>query len=457
MRARIWWSLVWIPWQLSGQPAPAFRSLRYDESYLAYRDSARTPYNRLKYQPVGRRGYLSVGGEVRYQHLFYRNEDWGQVPGDRAGFFLTRYMFHADAHWGPSLRTFVQLTSNFERGRQLSGRTIDENQLDLHQAFVDWKRPLGRNRQLTARVGRQEMQYGTQRLVSVREGPNVRQSFDGAKLILTGQRLRLDGFFTWFVPNRTGVFDDRFDRRANIRFWGLYGVLNQVKWLRNADVYYLSYHSPRRVYEEGIGPETRHSAGTRIWGGGNGWKYDMEALYQFGSFNNVPNSIRAWTVSTNVNYTTQMGLLENIGLKTELISGDLRSGDGRLETFNPLFPRGAYFGLAALIGPANLFDIHPSVDLRLAPKVSFTTDYDVFWRLSAQDGIYGPVGNFQRSGRQTTERLIGHQFAGSVEYNSGRFFRMSFETACFLAGGYLRASGPGKNLFFMATTLGIRF
>ena len=32
------------------------------------------------------------------------------------------------------------------------------------------------------------------------------------------------------------------------------------------------------------GKELRHSFGSRIWGNKKNWKYDIEALYQFGKF-----------------------------------------------------------------------------------------------------------------------------------------------------------------------------
>jgi hypothetical protein len=44
----------------------------------------------------------------------------------------------------------------------------------LHRGEKDW---------IAFRLGRQELNYGSCRLVSVREGPNVRQSFDGFKIM----------------------------------------------------------------------------------------------------------------------------------------------------------------------------------------------------------------------------------------------------------------------------------
>lgn len=65
-------------------------------------------------------------------------------------------------------------------------------------------------------------------------------------------------------------------------------------------------------------------------------------------------------------------------MKTEIISGDKHSDDNHLQTFNPLYPRGAYFGLVALIGPSNLIDIHPSINFTLTEKLGLGFDYDIF-------------------------------------------------------------------------------
>jgi hypothetical protein len=42
-----------------------------------------------------------------------------------------------------------------------------------------------------------------------------------------------------------------------------------------------------------------------------------------------------------------------------VISGDGRLNDGKLGTFNALYPKAGYFGFDPQVGPANLIDIHP--------------------------------------------------------------------------------------------------
>jgi hypothetical protein len=80
--------------------------------------------------------------------------------------------------------------------------------------------------------------------------------------------------------------------------------------------------------------------GARLWNGGAPFAYNLEGVYQFGALGN--RAIRAYTLSANVGYTwaATRHWQPYVDLKAEIISGDQRQGDGRLQTFNPLFPRG---------------------------------------------------------------------------------------------------------------------
>jgi hypothetical protein len=131
-------------------------------------------------------------------------------------------MLHADFHLGPHFRIFSQLKSGLEDGRDGGPRPTDRDKFDAHQAFMDVSVDIGDSRSLTLRAGRQEMDYGSSRLISVRDGPNVRQSFDGVKLALDASVWRVDGFIVRPVETNEGVFDDKPDPERFL--WGIYGV-----------------------------------------------------------------------------------------------------------------------------------------------------------------------------------------------------------------------------------------
>jgi len=125
----------------SPTPTPtAYQQQRYDEDWGYLRDPAKQsdPLDRLKYMPLNDRGwYVSVGGEARIRYEYFSEFAFGAGPQDSNGYFLQRYLIHADWHLGKRLRVFTQLQSGVENGRKGGPRLTDDDRLEVHQAFVD--------------------------------------------------------------------------------------------------------------------------------------------------------------------------------------------------------------------------------------------------------------------------------------------------------------------------------
>ena len=441
----------------NAQSIPSFKQLRYDEDYsILKQDSSSNWYKTTKFNALSKNGntYVSIGGDIRYQYQWFKNENWGEAPKDNDGFILTRYLVHADFHAAKYFRTFVQGQSSLANGKVGSPSPVDENQLDLHQAFTDITFAQQNSQALTIRIGRQELLYGSQRLVAVRDGPNNRQSFDAARLLYSHYNWKADVFFSHFVQSKQKIFDDGFNK--NTKFWGAYLAKNSIPFFNNVDVYYFGLWKNKAKFDDGAGKELRHSVGSRIWAIKKFWRYDIEGLYQFGNF--AGKKITAWTFSVNTGYkfANTIGKPE-IGIKTELISGDAKYNDNKLQTFNPLFPRGGYFGLVSIIGPANLFDIHPSLTFDLSRRLFFNMDYDIFLRYSRNDGIYGPNTALIYSGKNSSQKSIGRQYSNYLEYTPNSFLYFRGEFTWFQASDFLKDVGPGKTILFMAGTVQLKF
>ena len=166
---------------------PAFQPLRYDEDYGYLKDKTKRTdsLDKLKYISLGKENfYVSLGGEARIRYEYYGNAGFGSGTQDPNGYLLQRYLFHSDWHFGKNFRVFAQLQSALVSGRRGGARPTDKDNLDLHQAFFDVKFGDEKRGNFTIRAGRQEVEFGSGRLVSASEGLNVRRSFDGARLIL---------------------------------------------------------------------------------------------------------------------------------------------------------------------------------------------------------------------------------------------------------------------------------
>lgn len=438
---------------------PPLQMLRAEEDYRPLGDDQFQPKNfweRIKYLPLSFRKdhFLSIGGEVRYQYEFFHNNNWGEGIQDPSGWWLQRYMLHT--HWQLGrFRLFAQLQSGLLLGARPDPRGIDQDVLGWHQAFAEYRFLREQKAELTARLGRQELWYGSRRLVSVREGPNLRQSFDAVRLLYRRAGWQVDAFASYFVDNAFGVLDNI--RLTEERLWGVYAVVDYpLKLPFHTDMYYLGFQSPFREYQEGLVDQTRHSFGIRWWKTEGNFHFNNEAVYQIGS--SSVGDIRAYTLSFDVNYQfPALAFRPQVGIKTEIISGDEATGDGRLGTFNALYPRGAYFGLIALIGPSNLIDVHPSLELHLTKNTALVLDWDVFWRHQTADGVYGPNATLQRSGAESDERYLGHQPGFEMAYEPSRYWQLALEGSWFLSGDFFAETGTGENILHFVTTVRFKF
>ena len=403
-------------------------------------DTPFTFYRQLKFIPLSRdqKVYGSVGGEARLNYAVFKYENWDKASLGINRFILQRYVLHTDLHLSNRLRLFFQLRSALESGRKDGPRPIDKDLLNVQNLFVDVKLFTTQRSGLALRLGRQELDYGSGRLISVRELPNVRLYFTGIKFMYQYQKTRVDGFLMMADTINPGVFDNKASRQANL--WGLY-TKTVIEKNRLWECYYLGYRQYAKVYETGIADERRHTLGTRLANAGTGLIYNLEAAFQFGHFGTKP--ITAWTVSMDLGYRLdRLKRPVQLGIRHDYISGDVQRDDGRLGTFNPLYPKGGYFGFDPQIGPANLIDLHPYSSLQWNRALQGQIEIVFNWRYALQDGVYQPSGAFNQSGYGSRERYIGTAYLGKVIYAFSPFVMADVSMQFFQIGPFIRSIIP---------------
>src|SRR5690606_36938484 len=188
------------------QQIPEFQQLRYKEDYsVLENDTIRNWYHRLKYSKIGKSAHVSFGGDFRAQYLLMDNEGWNPGFRDDDGYLLTRWLLHADVHLSRNVRVYAELQSALANSREIL-LPVEENPLKLHQLFMDYK-PF-RKVPITFRLVRQEVNYVSPRLISLRDSPNSRRSFDGIKAMFSGDNIKTDMFYLHAVVDKVGIFDD---------------------------------------------------------------------------------------------------------------------------------------------------------------------------------------------------------------------------------------------------------
>jgi hypothetical protein len=417
---------------------PAIKSNRWQEDWSPLANPAlqTSPLDALKYislSPTDPKSYISFGQTLRGRFESNNAPSFGvgNVRGD--SYFLQRLWTHVDVRFGENWQLFATL----EDVRAFDKRTItpvDENPLDLRHAFVAYVNTTDAGT-FKARVGRQDFAFDLQRFVSLRDGPNVRQSFDAIWADWETGPWRLIGFVSQPVQYRDVTPFDDFSNR-HFRFHTL-RVERQVLGTNELSAYYSRYELDDARYLDASGNERRNVFDARFAGTLSNWDWDLEAMGQTGSVG--AKDIRAWAVGARAGYTFASETWKpRIGIQLDAASGDRHPGDNVLGTFNPLFPNGYYFTLAGYTGYANLAHIKPSLTVKPTDKLTLMGAVGLQWRLTVMDAIYvqpsnpvpGTAGQGSRwsgvYGQARADYVFDANLTGAVEfvhYNVGDTIR----------------------------------
>ena len=439
------------PEEGAASSAPAQRPVpkmnRWQEDWSALSDpSLRTePLDDLKYIPLGSampEGYLSLGATLRER--FESNDAAGFGVGGTAqdAYVLQRVQLHADLHINDELRLFTQLEDD-EAFHKTTISSVDQDRLDLRLAFLEYVRHLSGGT-LKTRLGRQDFAFDLQRFVSSRDGPNVRQAFDAAWVDWEDADWRFIGFLSRPVQ----YFDDHpFDDRSNndFRFHTL-RVERHVLGDNELSAYYSLYERRFAQYGDAAGSERRNIFDVRFAGKSGALDWDTEAMLQTGTVGG--KEIRAWATGPSAGFTlADVVWHPRVGVQVDIASGDSQHGDGRVGTFNPLFPNGYYFSLAGYTGYANLIQVKPSVTLRPSAKATLLAGLGLQWRQTLADAVYTqpnvPVaGTAGRSGRWS-----GVYAQGRVDYLMTPNFTTAIEAVHYWVGDAIRSVGGHDSTF----------
>jgi hypothetical protein len=255
--------------------------------------------------------------------------------------------------------------------------------------------------------------------------------------------------------NQPFVFDDIPDPQRAL--WGIYAV-HPLAILPDGhvDLYYLGYENEQAQFDQDTGYELRHTVGTRLWGAPMPIEYNYEAMFQFGNFG--AGTIQAWSIATAARYNfSESPLQPRLGLRADVASGDRDANAPNLQSFNPLFPSGAYFNLANPVGPINMIDLHPVLDLTLTEELKFTADWDFFWRESLGDGIYSLSGRLLRPAAQDLSRYVGSSPSVALVWAASRHVTLLTSYVHVFPGEFMKESPPSEPTDYITSWLTYKF
>lgn len=425
--------------------APTLSITRYDEDWSDLADAEKRAHHwtgPLKHISLGEDSWVTTGIELRSRNENYQNNLWGGADAPDDSYLWLRALPYADLHVG-RVRAFVQPILAYAIGVSPSASPIDQTRADLLQAFGEVD--LG---PVTVRAGRQMLSLGTERLVGTRYGPNVPLAFDGARADVIIGQAKISLLNMRPVQPGPGSFDDATsDAKA---LWGAYTTLPEL------DIYYLGYRNRLAHFGGQAGREVRHSIGLRFHGARGDWHWNVEGVAQFGHFEG--QRISAWTLGTEVGHSfPTLPFAPDTTLRVNVVSGDSKAGDGKLGTFNALFPKGKYFGELSPVGPTNIVSVNPRASGTLDGGVSFSLAAMAYWRYSMADGVYDIPGNLIRKASGSKARFIGKEAEATIAWQATPEWELSASLSVFAPGDFIHETGPAKTITMLGLESNFRF
>lgn len=401
----------------------------------------------LKRQPAGCNWLVTTGGSVWWR---YMSEGNSRLLGVDQDYHLVRTRAYVDLSYLDRGRLYFEFIDAQHLGGVLPPLRLDENRADILNAFADWQFMTVCERPWWVRVGRQELAFGSQRLVTALEWANTRRTFDGVRLFNRGADSDLDIWWTQpVIPDRSNW--DRVD--GNQHFAGAW-LTKRPNDNQTCDAYYLyaGNTDPAPQLQQQVPEYHVHTLGTRSVGNVGNCHHDYEFMFQFGRRGAQDIVAGAATLGHGYHFSW-FPTSPQLWLYYDWASGDDNPGVGKHHTFNQLFPFGHYYlGFADVVGRQNIHDLNVHWIMNPAPWVTFIAQYHHLALSASRDALYNPAGNAARQDLTGgAGRHVGDEIDLLWNFHMGPHSDVMVGYSRLFAGRYLRETGAGDdpNLFYL--------
>jgi hypothetical protein len=400
---------------------------------------------------------FSTGGEFRARYEYQGNSklsnpNRGRIDTDD----LFRERVYGDLYITEYFRIFAEFLSATSPNRLLPPGPSDRDPADFLNLFVDVRTlNLGDN-PVWVRVGRQELLYGSQRLISTLDWANTRRTFEGVKAFWHSKEIDVDAFVVNpVVPTGTSTggnkngFTGPDTQQTFAGLWGTY----KFKPGTCIDLYYLMLENDRPVYRAPTGaPGTLlfNTIGSRFVGDSNNWLWDVEGMSQFGQF--AAQHQLAWSATAAGGYYFKdVPMTPTFWLYYDYASGSPNlspnalpagyAGPAGPHTFNQLFPFNHYYDWMDLVGRQNIHAFRSMTTFYPADWLFCQFQATSFFLDSATDFLYNSAGaGIRRDATGRSGRSVGTEldFITNIHIDNHQDILLSY--SYLFAGRFVRST-----------------
>ena len=283
---------------------------------------------------------VALFGEVRTRTEWDR--PFAPAPADAFTYLRSRIGVAADA--GQHARVLLQAQNSRVLGAQASS-SVATDEFDVHQAFLELGKA-SKSRLFAARVGRQEIALGNERLVGAVAWSNTGRAFDGVRLLLSSPSSK-PGIERWSATAFAATVEERGrhfgapagSATSDQTVVGMFasrsaasGTLDATI-IRDVGANYRSFVDARRTTLD-LRLRTHTTVGIEVEGAIQGGRQHFVTAANGPS---RPQEVRAWLVGARVGSAPRASSRRTLRAGVDILSGDATPSDSRYGAFNTLF------------------------------------------------------------------------------------------------------------------------
>ena len=383
--------------------------------------------------------WLRVRGEFRERVEGFDNAGFNATRDDM--YYLSRFRFNATTT-SKYVGTTVQV-QDARVGKKTVGPTTApfKAPFDLRMAYADVGTAAST---VLARVGRQELAFGDQRLVGHVGWLNAARTFDAAKVTFKTPAVQLDVFGASVVR----ILDGEFDKSGNgNRFAGAYATSAKVIPKGSVEPYVFFRRDGNQRAEAGAPGSLRQvTTGARFVGRLPArLDYNVEMDVQTGSLG--ADSVSAWAGHWQLRETIPGKMVPHVTAEYNFASGDENPADGTRGTFDQLYPTGHdKYGLSDQVGWRNIHHARVGFDVSPFKATPITVNYHSYWLAESRDALYAASGAVvARVPAGAASRKVGQEIDIQVSRPLSPQLALAAGYSHLFAGPFLKEATPGQS------------
>jgi hypothetical protein len=384
--------------------------------------------------------WLRVRGEFRERLEGFTGS--GFVIDRNDAYSLSRFRFNATLTPGPLVSVQLQAQDARVAEKQVGPTAVPfRGTFDLRMAFADIGTATSR---IAARVGRQELAYGEQRLVGHVSWLNTARTFDGARVTVRGARTSVDVFGASVVR----ILDQEFDTSGGgNRFYGAYATTTALVPQASVEPY-LFWRGDQNVKSE-AGPLA--DLGTATIGARFAGKlparldYSVEMAGQTGAVGS--DSVSAWAGHWFMRESLPGSKAVKLMAEFNLATGDDDPTDGARGTFDQLYPTPHdKLGLSDQVGWKNIRHVRAALELSPGKKFLVNGGYHSWWLMEKNDALYNAGSAvLARVTGGAASAHVGHELDLQVSRPITPQLAMLAGISHIFPGAFLQEATPGAS------------